>query len=105
MAKKVIRKPKTFAFRFLFFGVFSIVIIATILGSLSRVWISILDKYREKDKLEEKLTLLQEEGDSLSIDVEKLQDPEYQARWLKEKFFYSSDGEYIIRLPHVDSEK
>ena len=106
MAVKVVKKkPKQFTFRFLLFGVLSIVIISAVLGSLSKVWLNIYEKYKEKKELEEKLVLLKEDGESLSIDVEKLKDPEYVARYLKEKYFYSSDGEYIIRLPQSDSEE
>ncbi len=106
MAVKVVKKkPKQFTFRFLLFGVLSIVVISAVLGSLSKVWLNIYEKYKEKKELEEKLVLLKEDGESLSIDVEKLKDPEYVARYLKEKYFYSSDGEYIIRLPQSDSEE
>ena len=91
--------------RFLVFGVFSIVVISAVLGSISKVWINIYEKYKEKENLEKKLVSLQEDGESLSIDVEKLKDPEYVARYLREKYFYSSDGEYIIRLPQANSGK
>ena len=67
--------------------------------------INIYDKYREKEELENKLVLLKEDGETLSIDVEKLQDPEYIARYLREKYFYSTEGEYIIRLPQANSNK
>ena len=40
--------------------------------------------------------VLKEKEQELSIDVEKLKDPEYVARYLREKFFYSKEDEYII---------
>lgn len=98
------RKPRKFTLRFMVFGVVSIVVISAVLGSLSKMWINIYEKYREKDLLEEKLVLLKEDGDTLSVDVEKLQDPEYVSRYLKEKYFYSGEDEYIIRLPETNSE-
>lgn len=97
-------KPRKFTLRFMFFGVFSIVVISAVLGSISKMWINIFEKYREKEILEEKLVLLKEDGDTLSVDVEKLQDPEYVSRYLKEKYFYSGEDEYIIRLPETDLE-
>jgi len=97
------RKPRKFTLRFMVFGVFSIVVISAVLGSLSKMWINIYEKYREKELLEEKLVLLKEDGDTLSVDVEKLQDPEYVSRYLKEKYFYSGEDEYIIRLPDTNS--
>lgn len=107
MATKKVKKskPRKFTLRFLVFGVFSIVVISAVLGSLSRVWINIYEKYKEKEELEEKLAFLKDDGDSLSIDVEKLQDPEYVSRYLKEKYLYSGEGEYIIRIPQESSEK
>lgn len=99
------RKPRKFTLRFLVFGIFSIAVISVVLGSISKVWVTIYEKYKEKEELEERLVLLKEDGETLEKDVEKLQDPEYIARYLKEKYFYSSDGEYIIRLPQADSEK
>ena len=105
MAVKVVKKrPKKFTFRFLVFGVISIIVISAVLGSLSRVWLNIYEKYREKEELEKKLVELKENGESLSIDVEKLQDPENIARLAREKFFYSGEGELIIRIPQSDSK-
>ena len=89
MAVKQIKrsKPRKFTLRFMFFGVFSIVVISAVLGSISKMWKNIFEKYREKEILEEKLVLLKEDGDTLSVVVEKLQDPEYVSRYLKEKYF------------------
>lgn len=104
--KKVkVRKARKRSFRFLVFGVFSIFVISAVLGSLSKTWIDIYEKYKEKDELEAKLVLLEEEGESLEIDVEKLKDPEYVSRYLKEKYFYSGEDEYIIRIPQVNSNE
>ena len=33
------------------------------------------------------------------MDADKLQDPDYIARYAREKYFYSKDGEYIIKIP------
>ena len=99
------RKARKVTLRFLVFGVCSIVAISAVLGSLSKMWIDIYEKHKEKEYLEARLMDLEEDGESLSIDVEKLQDPEYISRYLKEKYFYSGDGEYIIRIPQNNSEK
>ena len=103
--KRVKKQSRKMTLRFLVFGIFSIVVISAVLGSLSKVWLNIYEKYREKKDLESRLSFLKEDGESLSIDVEKLQDPEYVARYLKEKYLYSSDNEYIIRLPQSNSEE
>ena len=38
-------------------------------------------------------------------DIKKLKDPEYVARYAREKYMYSKDGELIIRLPDDDTDK
>lgn len=61
-------------------------------------WPKIFSNYQEKNKLEEKYNELLEEEDILSSDIIKLQDPEYIARFAREKYLYSKDGEIIIRI-------
>ena len=34
-----------------------------------------------------------------TVKLEKLQDPDYVARYAREKYLYSKDGEIIIRIP------
>lgn len=58
----------------------------------------IIDKYQEKKILEEKYASLIEEEKILEKEVSKLQDPEYIAKYAREKYLYSADGEYIIKI-------
>ena len=87
-------KRRIFVF-FIFFG--------AIIGSLSYSFFTNVEKIIEikKDKsgLNTKLADLQEEEKVLNSDIKKLQDPEYVARYAREKYLYSKDGELIIRLP------
>lgn len=53
----------------------------------------------EKQSLTDKLVILQNEEDILNSDIKKLRDPEYVARYAREKYLYSKDGEIIIRIP------
>ena len=53
---------------------------------------------KEKKDLEEKLVTLQEEKESLESDILRLEDPDYIAKYVREKYFYSKDGELILRL-------
>lgn len=53
----------------------------------------------EKQSLSDKLVGLQNEEDELNSDIKKLEDPEYVARYAREKYMYSKDGELIIRIP------
>ena len=58
----------------------------------------IIDKYQEKKELEEKYATLVGEEELLEKEVSKLQDPEYIAKYAREKYLYSKEGEYIIKI-------
>ena len=81
------------------FLVITVVLYASVNFSLE-----IIEKYQEKQKLESKLINLKEEEQRLAVDVKKLQNPEYVARYLREKFLYSKEGEYIIKLPQKSDD-
>ncbi len=102
--KKLKKKAKKQTFRMVVFGIACLFIIGGILTTITKVWLNIYDKYKEKQELENKILALKEEEEELTVDVERLQDPEYIARYLREKYFYSKNGEYIIRIPE-ESEK
>lgn len=53
---------------------------------------------KEKKNLENQLITLQEEQESLESDILRLKDPDYIAKYVREKYFYSKDGELILRL-------
>lgn len=101
MPKKKIKKKKAKKgiLRFLVFGVACLTLSILILMSFSKMWAQIYKKYQEKNNLKERLESLKEKEKELTTDVEKMQDPEYVARYLREKYFYSKKGEYIIRIP------
>ena len=80
------------------------VIIAFIIYTAVNYTIDIYSKYREKEELDRNLNKLKEEEQKLLVDVEKLQDPEYVGRYLREKFLYSKKGEYIIKLPNEEKK-
>ncbi len=94
--KKKVRKS---AKRIMVFGIISIVLSVLILGSIFNVVIDVINKYQEADMLEEKLADLKEEEEDLNQEIVKLQDPDYLARYAREKYFYSKDNELIIRIP------
>ena len=85
--------------RILFLGVGSIAIIITTTVTIGTYWVEIIDKYKEKQELEEKLSELQAKEKALQLDADKLQDPDYIARYAREKYLYSKDGEFIIKIP------
>lgn len=94
--KLVVRKG---VFRLIFFGGVSLVLIVYFFVMVTNLWINIKRKYDEKKECAKELTRLREKEEILQSDVLKLQDPEYVARYLREKFFYSKNDEYVIKIP------
>lgn len=62
----------------------------------------ILKINEEKKSLNDKLISLKDEQEILNSDIKKLEDPDYVARYAREKYMYSKDGELIIRIPDDD---
>ncbi len=97
MAKN--RKKSKSRRRMLLLGFTSLVIIFTTTFTIGKYWIEIFEKYKEKKELEIELTALKEKEEELKVDANKLQNPEYIARYAREKYMYSKDGEYILKIP------
>lgn len=97
MTKK--KKNKKELKRMLFLGMSSIAIIIGTTYTIGKYWVEIYDKYQEKKELKKKLVTLKEKEDELKVDASKLQDPDYIARYAREKYSYSKDGEIILRIP------
>ena len=79
-----------------------LIIFASITGTLAYDCISNIRKInemkKEKKNLQEELVVLQEEKEILETDILRLKDPDYIAKYVREKYFYSKDGELILRL-------
>ena len=58
----------------------------------------IYSNVKEKKELEVKYQEILEEEDLLKSEISKLQDEEYIARYAREKYLYSKDGEIIIKI-------
>ena len=52
----------------------------------------------EQAELNEKLQGLQNEEEELSSEISKLKDPEYIAKYARENYYYTKDGEYVIKI-------
>ena len=71
---------------------------AYVIYSVGSILTNVYDMKKESKQLETKLEELKEEEDVLKSEVKKLRDPVYVAKYAREKFFYSGDNEYIIRM-------
>ena len=97
-AKVKKKKDNTIRSLVVFIGLFSIIFVATVFNDL-RV---IKNNKNETKEYNEKYQELLEEEASLNSEVVKLQDPDYVARYAREKFMYTKDGELILKI--VDGE-
>lgn len=61
-------------------------------------WSKILANKREKTLLEQKYNDLLKEEATLNDEANKLQNPEYVAKYAREKFSYSKEGEIKIKF-------
>ncbi len=52
----------------------------------------------EKKELKSKIVSLKEEKKELETDIMKLEDPDYIAKYVRERYFYSKEGELILRI-------
>lgn len=100
MAKRVVKKSSKRAKRRIFF---SFIVFGTIIGSLSYSFFTNISKMieinNEKQALNDRLVQLKEEEEVFNSDIKKLNDPDYVARYAREKYLYSKEGELIIRIP------
>jgi len=75
------------------------VVLITIFASIGSYWLQITEKYQEKKQLEAEIIALKEKEEELRVSVNRLEDPDYVARYAREKYMYSKEGEIILRLP------
>ena len=93
MNKKKIKR-KIFLLTVIFLAVGSILV-----KSIFETSVQIYDKQKEKKEFLIMLNELKEKEDELNSIVTKLSNPDYVARYAREKYLYSKDGEIIIRIP------
>lgn len=70
-----------------------------LLKSIVQTSIQIYSKNKEKKEFTLMLEELKEKEEELNSTVIKLKNPDYVARYAREKYLYSKDGEIIIRIP------
>jgi len=101
MKKKVSKKSKR---RLMTFGLVSIFAIGYFCFTLFGYIYNYIKLTNEEQVLQSQLSDLQKEKYELKIEIQKLNDPNYAIRYAKEKFLYSSDGEYIIKINPTEAE-
>ena len=98
--KKSKRVRKTSKYKIRIF--FSLLIFSIVTISLGyNLFSNIKDIKEMKDQkllLNEEIKNLENEKEVLEMDILKLEDPDYIAKYVREKYFYSKDGELILRI-------
>ena len=62
------------------------------------LFISIVKMSNEKKELKNQIAVLAKEKENLELDIQRLNDPDYIAKYVREKYFYSKEGELILRM-------
>lgn len=92
---KLTKKDKR---RTLFWSLLILVIISYLAVFTINYYIGNNSKTEEYIKLEEEYNKLLEEEEKLNSEVTKLQDPEYVAKYAREKYLLSGDNEIILNM-------
>ena len=81
---------------FLLFAVvlFLVILVSTIFNDVVQIY----NNKKQTADLDTRYNELLEEEASLTSEVSKLQDPEYQARYAREKYLYTKEGEKILTI-------
>ena len=81
-----------------------IVILAVgyLLFTLGTTAIQLYQLHHEEKHLQEQLNKLKGNSEDLKTEITKLQDKDYVARFARENYLYTKDGEYVIK---VDTEQ
>ena len=79
---------------FLFFLSFISTLGYTLFFNISQI---VTLKIKMNDLNEEKI-VLEEQEKVIQADIKRLEDPVYIARYAREKYFYSKEGELVLRI-------
>ena len=93
--KRVTKKDKR---RLIVLMIIFIPLLTLFLSNMFSYWSNIYKNIKKKKKLDEEYTLKLEKEELLKSEIQKLQDEEYVARYAREKYLYSKEGEIIIKI-------
>lgn len=100
--KKISKASKR---RIIFFGLPALfIIVSFIIGTTDSI-INIIKLKNQTKQLEQQLYMLKNDEEDLNTEITKLQDSDYIARFAREKYLYSKDGEYVIRIDDKETDE
>lgn len=86
------------------FGTASIIAIVYFLFTLSCQVYNLYQLNTKINDLKYQYSSLKEKAEDLKIEINQLNDPEYLAKYARENYSYSKEGEYIIKLKEKQKE-
>lgn len=99
------RKPsKHVKRRMALLGPLSIAVFIITLYTIVSTTYSINNLHQKKITLENDLKDLKKKQIILEEEVEKLKDPEYIAKYAREHYYYTKDGEYVIKYDEKEDK-
>ena len=100
MKKKSKKKKKLSFSNFrIFFGFILFFVVSSFLVYNCVSNIKMINSMKEEKKeLESKIVKLQEEKEKLESNLLKLKDPDYIAKYVREKYYFSKNGELILKM-------
>lgn len=105
MAKRKRSMKKNAKRRLMIFGTLSCFMIAYCIFSSTVAIVHMLQLSNEQKGLQTELKSLKKDETDLNVEIQKLKDPDYLARYARENYLYSRDGEYIIKMNGLEDEK
>ena len=103
MAKKKV--PKKAKRRLLVFGPIAVFIIVYCAFTLVTTGMDLYKLKTEEKELTEKLSALKSDASDLKTEITKLQDKDYVARYARENYLYTKNGEYVIKTEEKTKEE
>ncbi len=104
MAVKKRVKVKRAVRRLAITGPICIILIGYSIYTIFSYAFKIYELQNEKQYLEETKEILIDTKEQLAEELVKLQDEDYLARYARENYLYSKEGEYIIKIEETENE-
>ena len=95
------KKKKRFFSLVMISILFVFILFCTVFSDLSQI----IDNKKNTKTLQNEYNSLLEEEEALKKEVIKLQDSEYIARYAREKYMYTKDGEIVLKIIEDEAEK
>lgn len=99
------RNSKKAKRRLFIFAPISVIIIGYFIISTTNYALNIIELNNEQAELKKNLIVLKEDEENLKNEIQKLKDPDYIARFARENYLYSKNGEYIIKITDKNNKK